>query len=60
MLTDVHNCIGSEHIPNPAVVGVVLMGHGVVRAVIDGGGVIKESSWRLEPDENVAINNARN
>ena len=59
MLADMHNCIGSKNIPDPVIIGVVVMGNGVVRAVVDSSRVFKESPWWLEPNEDVAVDESR-
>ena len=54
VLADMHHSVGPENLPNPAVIGQVMVGRGQVRAVIDGDGIFAKAAGRLQADENVA------
>ena len=46
--------VGPPYVPDPAVVGEVMMGGGQVGAVVDGDGPLPKPPRWLQPDENVA------
>jgi hypothetical protein len=52
--------VGFEHIPNPTIISVVVMGHRQIRAVIDGGGAFDVAAGGLKSNKHVAVKYPRN
>ena len=59
MFSNVDHGVGFEDIPDPAIVGDVMMGRSQVRAVVDGDGMFAESPGRLQADKDVTQVDAR-
>ena len=59
VLPHVNHGVGFEHVPDPAVVGDVVVGRGQVRAVIHSDGVLAKPPGRLQAHEDVAQVDAR-
>ena len=54
VFADVDHGVGLEDVPDPAVVGHVMVGGGQVWAVVDGDGVLAEPAGRLQTHKNIA------
>ena len=54
VLAHVNDGVGAENIPNPAVIGDIVVRRGQVGAVIDGDGVFAETARRLQSHEHIA------
>ena len=60
VLADVDHRIGPEHIPQPAVVGDIVMGWRQIGVVIDGDGVFAKAARGLQAHEYIAHRHAGN
>ena len=54
VLAQVNDGVGAENIPNPAVIGDIVVGRGQVGAVVNGDGVFAETPGRLQSHEHIA------
>jgi len=55
MFSDVHDQVSPEDVPDPAVIGIIVVRYGKVRAVINGFRVFQETTWRLKSNEDIAV-----
>jgi hypothetical protein len=55
MFSDVHDQVSPEDVPDPAVIGIIVVRYGKVRAVVNGFRVFQETTWRLKSNEDIAV-----